>query len=1386
MRANTADKEYNPDGNDRVFAFDQSGNPITIPLTSIKDFVGASTSGITNTFILSEAAISDGSFVPDSLSIDSVTTLKFNNKSKSGLDILDFFQLLSNNKDDVLLKINEVGFEINAILKISAVTFNTDGTTTLNVSKHSNFKRSDFVLNKEYTLKLDAEYKPTSQPQSFIDNLVADFATIEAKRKEENQKISGTNEVDVAILNTTSKIIIGAINENKNRVDTNENNITLNTNNILALVSGQKYSIPRSGNTPADEPAPTVDGTYPINTTGTFTNFGGVNVASLNNVKAEIVVSDNQTVFTLNTTNIGINVNTVFNEDNNTEPSTMKASADYIKSKKFLETIGNTDFPTLPSTTASKILLSNGKQQNNGLFIEYNIRVTTSGEVVLKVFDKNLKLKGYQFLNVVTGINKFSVLDSTLKKMYILKDDYIFVHTPASVGVKYTNASSGDSYFFSTQDAWDSVSLTETLNGQIEMNTIIDYSEGSQLKAIEKRSLELTTIGYENINGVSATSSASPIFVSNFNPLPKGIVPILNVDIRAVNDGTLQALLIESNFNNGFNVLETANLTVTLTGRNTFKIPNWEINEKTFIAFQTTNGGATLGYEVANGEGYFYKVGTVAGNDNLPLFTQNGRIIYNVVVQKSEEDKPIENPILEEVTFESLPTNWINDGSFNFDGTKAVSTTTGLSNYLSSNLTFGINDRKLRWEFQLTNDAKVCFLTIPKEGGINAGSQIRVNAVDNTLEIMSNHNSSTVVSSVDLGFTIATGQKYIVEITKKGRTIKADLYGIDTNNFATIERTANVNYEVYPTFLGYNQGALHGSPAITTLSGVVNVFNFTHTYDAKTNPILKIDGDSITEGWLVKDEDTYGNLLKELLGKKEVVVSGIGGAKTEGLLKRFEVELFKIKPKYHLIYIGTNADSEFNQNLMMLLSLIIRNGSKPIIATIPTRTADTAFVNSLPNYITKVKFDLALTNSGAGSGVISEYYSSTDLSGVDYVDTLHPNKDGMQKKVERLITDVPYLFINKITKSETYIKKSFPYTSTYNTVSSNALSLVSSELFPAGVINKTKLNADSAGLGVFACLRNIGTREYEALSYFTLYLDAGVNSLELNHFVEEPFHLAYLKGSPPIKTAASDVGDEVNLHYTTLNIEPGVTLTESAGRGHNIAIEINTDASLFPIKQTGTLLELNGDSMTFFNENPHLGIQRIGYDKMISRTYKFTKINHNAVSGIKMAGSGGFADTRLASMQFAHIFSCRLGTNDFALATESDVGVLNDFINDTGITTFYGAYRKYFDRCFELNENADVILWTPSHRNYSSLNSWNSTNGNGNTLNDFAEVIREIAKYTGCYLIDLLKYNGLKSGAQIQKEIDLLTYDGLHRNNLGNYFDALHFIETTKSLLDRK
>lgn len=233
-----------------------------------------------------------------------------------------------------------------------------------------------------------------------------------------------------------------------------------------------------------------------------------------------------------------------------------------------------------------------------------------------------------------------------------------------------------------------------------------------------------------------------------------------------------------------------------------------------------------------------------------------------------------------------------------------------------------------------------------------------------------------------------------------------------------------------------------------------------------------------------------------------------------------------------------------------------------------------------------------------------------------------------------------------------------------------------------------------------------------------------------------------------------------------------------------------------------------GDSITYLNDHGDETGNRItkGYMTRVAEALpniRFTNQGHNGWT------SGGIANAiEKLGLEKADIYSIFLGTNDWWQGRP--LGTLADYQNNTGNNTVYGSFRIIIDKLHSLNKDAKIVLLTPMQRtDFVYINDMkNSAYGsykekNGQSLKQFADAIRAIAKHEGFNLVDLynkpemklrnlVKYKRLKDpntkgayrnysypeyiGIPFNPETDEypypvdaidITYDGLHPSDKG-------------------
>jgi lysophospholipase L1-like esterase len=173
-----------------------------------------------------------------------------------------------------------------------------------------------------------------------------------------------------------------------------------------------------------------------------------------------------------------------------------------------------------------------------------------------------------------------------------------------------------------------------------------------------------------------------------------------------------------------------------------------------------------------------------------------------------------------------------------------------------------------------------------------------------------------------------------------------------------------------------------------------------------------------------------------------------------------------------------------------------------------------------------------------------------------------------------------------------------------------------------------------------------------------------------------------------------------------------------------------------------------GDSITYLNEHKNETGNRItkGYMTRVVEmlpNIRYTNQGHNGWT------SGGIAkEIENLGFEKADVYSIFLGTNDWWQGRP--LGVLKDYQNNSGNSTVNGSFRIIVDKLRSLNTEAKIILITPMQRtDFVYINDMrNSAYGcykekNGQSLEEFAEIIEAIAKYERFELVDLYHESGM-------------------------------------------
>ena len=187
-------------------------------------------------------------------------------------------------------------------------------------------------------------------------------------------------------------------------------------------------------------------------------------------------------------------------------------------------------------------------------------------------------------------------------------------------------------------------------------------------------------------------------------------------------------------------------------------------------------------------------------------------------------------------------------------------------------------------------------------------------------------------------------------------------------------------------------------------------------------------------------------------------------------------------------------------------------------------------------------------------------------------------------------------------------------------------------------------------------------------------------------------------------------------------------------------------ASFMPKEITWTAI---GDSITYLNNHQDETKNRItkGYMTRVTErlpNIKYINQGHNGWTAVGIA-----KEIDNLGITKTDIYTVFLGTNDWWSGLP--LGSMDDYINNKGLRTVFGAYRIIINKIRGLNPNATIILITPMQRSDfvyigdSHNNAWGSYKAkNGQTLGQFADAVKLIGNYEHFKVVDLYNDNRLK------------------------------------------
>ena len=188
------------------------------------------------------------------------------------------------------------------------------------------------------------------------------------------------------------------------------------------------------------------------------------------------------------------------------------------------------------------------------------------------------------------------------------------------------------------------------------------------------------------------------------------------------------------------------------------------------------------------------------------------------------------------------------------------------------------------------------------------------------------------------------------------------------------------------------------------------------------------------------------------------------------------------------------------------------------------------------------------------------------------------------------------------------------------------------------------------------------------------------------------------------------------------------------------------------------------------------GVDAKGYQTLLKQVFNFKNTFNYCYSGCSLGGTTTSDASSICNKSSewegseGDIWTLDTITNDFK--RNIPIGTIDDYNNATGVTTYFGALRKFKDTITSLcGENHMVICSNALRRNNSGYTS-TSQNEKGHTLVDYEKALIQIALINNWYFVDQYRLSGINDDT-----IMLTTLDGLHLNNFGYTLAVKPWIE---------
>ena len=466
--------------------------------------------------------------------------------------------------------------------------------------------------------------------------------------------------------------------------------------------------------------------------------------------------------------------------------------------------------------------------------------------------------------------------------------------------------------------------------------------------------------------------------------------------------------------------------------------------------------------------------------------------------------------------------------------------------------------------------------------------------------------------------------------------------------------------------------------------------------------------------------------------------------------------------------------------------------AKEVVSTIKTETFSSGGIKSITfatpvelgaNQFIACKPSSAAIYINSASGV-GYYYNGTYVADKELSFELVTISRGLQTKVANLESAtaiVPTLKDDVLGRGVVYVSPNHDITtSTSSGFQSNAY--IANRLYTNGKI-----------LGVRAYCTGTGTLDIGLYDIFAnsvadvqqVSVTAGLNTITL----DTPIYLAPNQ-FVAVKSSAYFLGFWSTGGVGTLSLTGQSASYEIA---YDLIVEDNGlmgDVAALQVINTRKRWCSIGTSITYYND--HFLNERFarGYQSRVMDKISFSQFTNVGVAGQAIATGAKSGSVPCLAAQVdsvltavADFYTIEHGINDWNRC--ATIGTIDDFINNTGYSTFYGAWRIVIDKIYTLNPNAKIILITPRKAYGASVfpDHWweaNTAGGNDYYLKDYVAAVRAIGEFLSLPVCDWSADSNTNQYNLAADSVDV----ALHPNDVGYQKLANLLIETFKKVID--